>query len=98
MKKVLIKCKFTDCVEHDIDFVGNDIRTLVTGNINDCELTCKSDDDCKFWSFHYQNGDCKLKDSDSGRTAAEMVYSAAKDCDLKNKHKSNDLCNLRYLN
>ena len=77
-----------DCVEPDTDFVGNDIRTEPVGNIITCQAICHEDGLCKFWSFDLQNQDCKLKNSDEGRTKADAIYSGAKYCDLRNEHKS----------
>ena len=72
------------CVENDIDYQGNTIKTYPnTESRMECLNFCQSDDNCKAWTYGVSGewtGNCVLKSSESGRLSYPGLISGPKFC------------------
>merc|ERR1719461_1355819 len=76
-------CQY-DCFKNGIKYLGNDVgRAEKTSSVAHCQLKCRNDAQCKF--FSYQNGWCNMKSSGSSPVVQAGVISGPKVCDLAHR-------------
>ena len=67
-------------IEQDTDFYGNDITNEETETSQACAELCASTARGLFWTWNSENGQCFVKNSDSGRLHHSGAVSGNKQC------------------
>ncbi len=71
-----------DCLEENIDYTGQILKTLTIDGILDCQWICVMEVLCQFWSWNFANSQCKLLSEMTSENSVNKVYSGSKDCHL----------------
>merc|ERR1712142_1241344 len=70
----------SNCIEANIDYLGNDIKRLNSQSALDCACKCREHAGCRFFSWVESKQYCWLKTSDRGRTQKSGVHAGSVDC------------------
>jgi hypothetical protein len=73
------------CTEDNLDYIGNDITTTRANSAKECQIHCKNNSACRFWTwgkpeFGRKANSCFLKDHIKERNQNRYTTSGIGDC------------------
>ena len=76
-----------DCIKDDQNAAGNDLPDMpVTAtSAGDCQNRCRSNADCKYFSYRATDGGCWLKTSGDTLAGEEGIVSGPMPCAAENE-------------
>ncbi len=78
---------FSDCIEDNIDYIGEDLPGISYAVVGQetCEVNCRSDSRCQFWTWHSETRTCYLKEKIEKRVPNPLTISGLPNCLGKNQ-------------
>ena len=70
----------TKCFYENVNYLGNDIQVLSAISTLDCSLKCRSQEECRFFTYIRAKKQCYLKNSDANRFNASGFVSGDRYC------------------